>query len=87
MGTVVLCAGVWWLVLRGRLWCPLLALFFLFKLPFVILHALELVNALFGVSGADLPQSFVLVPPCPHVFCMDEVVLGLLRVVPSVSQL
>lgn len=51
------------------------------------LHALELIDTLFGVSRTDLPQRFVFVTPGSHVLCMDDVVLRFLRLVTSVSQL
>lgn len=51
------------------------------------LHALELVDALFGVSRADLPQCFVLVSAHPDVLGVDDVVLSFLALVSGVGQL
>lgn len=50
-------------------------------------HALELVDALFGVAGADLSQGLVLVSPGLHVLGVDDVVDRLLVLVAGVGQL
>lgn len=50
-------------------------------------HALELINALFGVSWPDLSKGLVLVPSCLHVLCMEDVIYRLLALVTSIGQL
>lgn len=50
-------------------------------------HALKLVDALFGVAGADLSEGLVLVPSGFHVLGVDDVVDRLLALVASVGQL
>lgn len=50
-------------------------------------HGLELVDALLGVALTDLTQRLVLVPACPDVLSVQHVILCLLGVVSSLSQL
>ena len=51
------------------------------------LKGLELVHPLLGVALADLTQGLVLVPADPDVLGVEQVVLGLLVVVPGLFQL
>lgn len=50
-------------------------------------HALELVDALFGVARANLSERLVLVSSGFHVLGVDNVVDRLLALVPGVGQL
>lgn len=50
-------------------------------------HALELVDTLFGVAGADLSEGLVLVSSRSHVLRVEDVVHRFLALISSVCQL
>lgn len=50
-------------------------------------HGFKLVDSLLGVTLADLPECLVFVPACLNVLGMQNIILGLLGVVPSLGQL